>query len=121
MWNDNLVSNVMSYYAVRPSVCPSVRQAVISMSISFDLYDNATISTIILETLSVGFHFERRMVRSAHLALFLIRFTAQFDFSVSDRYSYQKIHTASLGMTKWADLSTSHNIKPSPKGSGLMW
>ena len=35
----------------------------------------------------------RRMVRSAHLALSFIRFTAQFDFAVSDRYSYDKIHT----------------------------
>ena len=39
---------------------------------------------------------KRRMVRSAHLALSLIRFTAQFDFAVSDKCSYEKIHTASL-------------------------
>ena len=63
----------------------------------------------------------RRIVRSAHLALSPIRFTAQFDYAVSDRYSYEKMHTASLGTARWADLSTSHHIKPSPKGSGLMW
>ena len=62
-----------------------------------------------------------RMVRSAHLALSLTCFTAQFDFAVSDRYSYEKIHSASLGTARWADLSTRHHIKPSPKGSGLMW
>ena len=38
----------------------------------------------------------RLMVRSAHLALSPIRFTAQFDFAVLDRYLYDKIHTASL-------------------------
>ena len=37
-----------------------------------------------------------RIVRSAHLALLPKRCTAQFDFAVSDRYSYEKIHTASL-------------------------
>ena len=35
--------------------------------------------------------------RTAHLA--------QFDFAVSDRYSYEEMHTAS------ADLSTRHHIK----------
>ena len=38
----------------------------------------------------------RRMVRSAQLALSAIRFTTQFHFTVSERYSYEKIHTASL-------------------------
>ena len=38
----------------------------------------------------------RRMVRSAHLPLSLIRFTEQFDFAVLDRYSYEKMHTSSL-------------------------
>ena len=32
----------------------------------------------------------RRMVGSAHLALYPIRFTAQLDFAVSDTYSYEK-------------------------------
>ena len=54
----------------------------------------------------------RLMVRSAHLALSLIRFTAQFDFAVSDRYSYEKMQTASLGTARWADLSTRHHIRP---------
>ena len=63
----------------------------------------------------------RRMVRSAHLALSPIHFTAQFDFYVSETYSYEKMHTSSLGTARWADLSTRHHIKPSPKGSGLMW
>ena len=37
-----------------------------------------------------------RMVRSVHPALSPIRFTVQFDFAVSDIYSYEKIHTAAL-------------------------
>ena len=60
---------------------------------------------------------ERHKVGSDHLALSPIRFTAQFDFAVSDRYSYERIHTASLGTEKWTDLSTRHHIKPSP----LIW
>ena len=57
----------------------------------------------------------RGMVRSAHLALSPINaLPAQFDFAVSVKYSYEKIHTASLGTARWADLSTRH------KGSGLM-
>ena len=56
----------------------------------------------------------RRMVRWAHLALSPIRFIVQFDFAVSDRHSYEKMHTASLGTARWAHLSTSHPI-------GLMW
>ena len=36
------------------------------------------------------------MVRSAHLALSPIHFTAKFDFAISDRYSYEKMHIASL-------------------------
>ena len=63
----------------------------------------------------------RRMVRSAHLTLSPIRFSAQFDFTVSDRYSYEKIHTSPLGNARWTDLSTRHHTKSSPKGSGLMW
>ena len=63
----------------------------------------------------------RRMVRSAHLALSRKRFTAQFDFAVSNRYSYEKMHTGSLGTAGWADLSTGPHIKATPKGSGLMW
>ena len=63
----------------------------------------------------------RRMVRSAHRALSPFRFAAQFHFDVSDRHSYEKIHTASLGMARWAHLSTRHQIKPPPKGSGLIW
>ena len=65
----------------------------------------------------------RRMVRSAHLVLSHIRFTAQLHLAVSDRYSYDKIHTyytSLLGTATWAHLSTSHHIRPSPKGSGLM-
>ena len=42
----------------------------------------------------------RRMVRSAHFALSPFRFTAPFDFAVSDRYSYEKMHTASLGTAR---------------------
>ena len=39
----------------------------------------------------------------------------QIDFTVSDRYSYEKIHTASLGTARQANLSTSHHhIKPEP-------
>ena len=57
----------------------------------------------------------RRMVRSVHLALSQMHFTDQFDFTVSDRYTYQKIHTASLGTTRWTDLTTRHHIKPSPR------
>ena len=63
----------------------------------------------------------RRMVRSAHLALSPKRFTAQFNFAALNRYSYEKIHTASLSTARWADLSTRHHTKPSPKGSGFMW
>ena len=53
----------------------------------------------------------RRMVRSAHLALSPIRFTDQFDFTVSDRCLYEKMHVASFGTSRW----------PDPKGSGLVW
>ena len=45
------------------------------------------------------------MVRSAHLALSPLSFTAQFAFAVSEIYSYEKIHTASLDTAIWADLS----------------
>ena len=62
----------------------------------------------------------RRMVRSAHLALSPKVFTAQFDFATSNRYSYEKIHIASLGTAQVAYFSTRHYIKPSPKGSGSM-
>ena len=51
------------------------------------------------------------MVRSAHLALFPIRLADQFDFTVSDRFSCEKIHTASLGTATWTDLSTCNKIK----------
>ena len=62
----------------------------------------------------------RRMVGSAHLALSPTRFTVQLDFALSDRYSYEKIHTALLGKARLADLGNCHHIKPSNKGSGLM-
>ena len=52
----------------------------------------------------------RRMVISAYLALYPKRFTVQMDFAVSDKYSYKKIYTASLGTTRWVDLSTRHHI-----------
>ena len=61
------------------------------------------------------------MLRSAHIALSPISFNAQFDIPALNRYSYENIHTASLGTARWADLSTSHHIKHSPKGPGLMW
>ena len=61
------------------------------------------------------------MVRLTHLALCPKRFTAQLDFTVSDRYPYEKLQTESLGRARWAHLSTSHHIKPTPEGSGLMW
>ena len=38
----------------------------------------------------VGIHY------GTYLTLSRIRFTAKFDFAVSDRYSYEKMHTASL-------------------------
>ena len=63
----------------------------------------------------------RRMVRSARLAISPIRVTSHFYFAVSYRYLYEKIHTASLCMAKWADLRTSYHMKHSPKGSGLVW
>ena len=71
--------------------------------------------------------FRIRMVRSAHLTLPPIRFTAQFDFTVSDREKYDKYEKVRenaygiAGTAGWADLSTRHHIKPSPKGSGLIW
>ena len=49
-----------------------------------------------------------RMVRSVHLTLSPIRLADQFDFTASDRYSYEKIHTASLVTARWTDLSTRH-------------
>ena len=55
-------------------------------------------------THAVGFHYETY----GEIALSPIRFNAQFDFAVSDRYSYEKIHTASLGTAIWTDLSTRH-------------
>ena len=49
----------------------------------------------------------RRMVRSAHLALSPIRFTAQFDFAVSDIFVRENAYGI-VGTTRWADLSTRH-------------
>ena len=43
------------------------------------------------------------------IALFPLRFTPQFDFAITDRYSYEKINTASLSTVRWADLSTQHS------------
>ena len=55
----------------------------------------------------------RRMVRSAHLALSPIRSTAEYDFAVSDRHLYKKIHTASL---VWRDgLISALVTTPSPR------
>ena len=48
----------------------------------------------------------RHMVRSAHLALSPMRFTDQLHFTFSDRYLYEKIHTASSGTARCTDLST---------------
>ena len=65
-------------------------------------------------TRAVGFHYETYGKISPSRSLSL------FDFAVSDRCSYEKIHTASLGTARWADLGTRHHhIKPSPKGSPL--
>ena len=49
--------------------------------------------------------------RSAHLTLSPKRYTVQFEFVALNRYSYEKIHTASY-MARWADLSTRHHIRP---------
>ena len=120
---------VMVRYAYDPSRTHATRRMVRSVHLALMLLAFTT----------------RRMVRSARLALSHIRFTEQFDFAVSDRYSYEKMHTASLVrradlssrhhimpsyekihtaspcMARWADLRTSYHIKHSPKGSGLMW
>ena len=53
----------------------------------------------------------RLKMGSAHLTLSPIHFTAQFDFAVSDKYLYEKIHTASMGTAEWADLGTRHRMK----------
>ena len=64
----------------------------------------------------------RRMVISAHLALSSLHFTAQFDFAVTDRYSYEKMHTALLGTARWADLwALVTKSNPRLNSSGLMW
>ena len=60
-------------------------------------------------------------MRSAHLTLSPKRFNTQFDIAVSNGYLYDKIHTASLGTAKCADLSTRDHTKTSHKGSILMW
>ena len=50
-------------------------------------------------TLAAGFHYETYGEISLSRTLsYAIRFTDQFDFTVSDKYSYKKINTASLGM-----------------------
>ena len=84
--------------------CPA--RASMVLYVTSDYTDGMDIS----RTHAVDFH-SRRMVRSTHLALFPQRFTSQFDFAVSYRYSYEKIHTASLGTARWADLGTRHHIK----------
>ena len=55
------------------------------------------------------------MLRSKDLAL------ADLDFAISDIHPSEKMHTASLGEVRGADLNTRHHIKPSPKNSDLMW
>ena len=49
----------------------------------------------------------RRKVRSAHLALFPICFTAQLDFAVSDIFVRENAYGI-VGTARWADLSTRH-------------
>ena len=49
---------------------------------------------------SVGFHYETYMYGEISLTLSPFRFTAQFNFAVSDRYSYEKMHTASLSTAR---------------------
>ena len=68
-------------------------------------------------TQAVGFHYETY----CEIVLSPERFAVQFDLEVLNRYSYEKMHTASLGTARWAHLSTRRHIKPSPKCSGLMW
>ena len=54
---------------------------------------------------AVGFHYETYGEISPSRTL-SIHFTAKFDVAVSDKYSYEKIYTASSGTAIWADLST---------------
>ena len=49
----------------------------------------------------------RRMARLAHLALSPIRFTVQLDFTVSDRFSYQKASRLGLDVVTFAEMSPS--------------
>ena len=52
------------------------------------------------------------MLRSAHLALSPKRLTDDQirGFLPLQIYSYEKIHTASLGTSRWADLCSRHHI-----------
>ena len=64
-------------------------------------------------TLAVGFHYETygEIIPSHTLSYTLYCYRAdQFDFVISDRFSYDTMLTASLGTARWADLSTLHPI-----------
>ena len=49
-------------------------------------------------------------MRSAHPALSPKCFTAQFDFAALNKYSYEKIHTASLVADEIADRSPADQL-----------
>ena len=60
----------------------------------------------------------RRIVRSAHFAL-SVHCTVWF---CRFRYIFVRENAYCIvGTARWADLCTRHHMKPSPKGSALMW
>ena len=66
------------------------------------------------------------MPRSDHLPLSAMRFTAQFDFAVSDRYSYvlralRKKTYCIVGYGEMVSFQHCYQIKYSPKGSSSMY
>ena len=78
-------------------------------ALSFDVHGTSVNIDTKTETRSISYH------------AYIIHFTVQLYFAASNRYSYEKNSSASLGTSRLADLSTRLLIKPSPKGSDLMW
>ena len=96
------------YYCCRCSLCYTTLQMLLHFLAA--VFATVIIVITISRTHAAGFHYKSPS-RTLSLTLHCT------DFAVSDRYLYEKVHTASLGTARWAD----HHIKLSPKGSGLIW
>ena len=63
----------------------------------------------------------RRMVRSAYHAPSPIWFTAQFNFAVSDRHLYEKIHRPTAFLVRWDRLISALVTTSSPRLKARAW